>query len=91
MTANQQHMLDVYRAARLGELAPPAPGIHDWQVFREVRDHQRSRAAVAGRPVRTRRLRAVLAGLFASSAKRSPGPPPGCARPVAGTGSGARG
>lgn len=87
MNANQQHMLDVYRAARLGELAPPAPGIHDWQVVREVRDHQRSRAAVAGRPARTRRLRAVLAGLFAS-AKRSPGAPADRARPGSGTGSG---
>ncbi|MEN8654972.1 hypothetical protein ABCR94_31390 [Streptomyces sp. 21So2-11] len=54
MNATQQHMLDVYRAAQLGTAAPPAPGRHDWQAVREVRDYGRFRAGVEGRPVRAR-------------------------------------
>ncbi|MEY9993267.1 uncharacterized protein YjiS (DUF1127 family) [Streptomyces sp. V4I8] len=50
MSSTQHHLLDLYRAQRLGEPAPPAPGIHDWQVVREWRDHRQFRAALAERP-----------------------------------------
>ncbi|WP_055491985.1 hypothetical protein [Streptomyces sp. TP-A0356] len=61
MSITQQYLLDTYRAQRLGEPAPPAPGAHDWQLVREVRDYQHFRAVLAGRPPRGR-LRAALAG-----------------------------
>ncbi|RPK63069.1 hypothetical protein EES43_12300 [Streptomyces sp. ADI96-02] len=35
----QQHMLDTYRAARLGEPAPPPPGRHDRSVLRSLYRH----------------------------------------------------
>ena len=54
MGITQQHLLDTYRARRLGEPAPPAPGAHDWQVVREWRDERQFRAVLAGRPVRHR-------------------------------------
>ncbi|QOV36505.1 hypothetical protein IM697_42090 [Streptomyces ferrugineus] len=54
MSITQQHLLDTYRAGRLGEVAPPLPGTHDWQVVREWRDHRRFRAVVAGRPAHGR-------------------------------------
>ncbi|WP_434594329.1 hypothetical protein [Streptomyces sp. A5-4] len=68
MNATQQHMLDVYRAAQLGTTAPPAPGRHDWQAIREVRDYGRFGAVVEGRAVRGRsrflaRIRAALKGV----------------------------
>ncbi len=43
MSITQQYLLDTYRAQRLGTPAPPAPGSHDWQVVRELRDHRRFR------------------------------------------------
>ncbi|MFH9061733.1 hypothetical protein ACH4GM_11030 [Streptomyces coeruleorubidus] len=54
MSITQQHLLDTYRARRLGEPAPPAPGSHDWQVVREWRDERQFRAVLAGRPARHR-------------------------------------
>lgn len=42
MNANQQHMLDAYRAAQRGETAPPLPGRHDWEAIGEIRDHLRT-------------------------------------------------
>ncbi|MET9683151.1 hypothetical protein [Streptomyces coeruleorubidus] len=59
MSITQQHLLDTYRARRLGEPAPPAPGAHDWQVVREWRDERQFRAVLAGRPAR-HRLRDAL-------------------------------
>ncbi|MFJ6085962.1 hypothetical protein ACIQI8_31695 [Streptomyces sp. NPDC092369] len=61
MSITQQYLLDTYRARRLGEPAPPAPGADDWQVVRELRDQWQLRAA-AGRPAheRTGRLRRSL-------------------------------
>ncbi|MFI7006135.1 hypothetical protein [Streptomyces sp. NPDC050145] len=56
---HEQYALDVYRAAQHGEPAPPAPGTHDWAVFRELRDYRRFRAVLAGRPSHGR-LRAAL-------------------------------
>jgi hypothetical protein len=58
MSITQQYLLDTYRARQTGVPAPPAPGTHDWQVVRELRDHRRFRAVLAGRPAhgRVRRL-----------------------------------
>ncbi|MFJ7188914.1 hypothetical protein [Streptomyces bacillaris] len=39
MDAIQQHMLDTYRAARLGEPAPPPPGRHDRRTLRDLYRH----------------------------------------------------
>ncbi|MFE2292080.1 hypothetical protein [Streptomyces sp. NPDC059452] len=39
MDAIQQHMLDTYRAARLGEPAPPPPGRHDRRTLRDLYHH----------------------------------------------------
>ncbi|WP_155058117.1 hypothetical protein [Streptomyces blattellae] len=50
MSVTQYHVLDTYRARQLGPPDPPAPGAHDWQVIRELRDHRRFRAVLAGRP-----------------------------------------
>ncbi|MEV6780701.1 hypothetical protein [Streptomyces syringium] len=47
MNATQQHMLDLFRAAQLGEPAPPAPGSGDWQAVREFRTWREFRAVVA--------------------------------------------
>ncbi|GHH25984.1 hypothetical protein [Streptomyces lanatus] len=54
MSITQHHLLDTYRARQLGEAAPPAPGAHDWQVMREIRDHRQFSAVVAGRPAHGR-------------------------------------
>ncbi|WP_251020559.1 hypothetical protein [Streptomyces sp. ISL-98] len=81
MNAIQQHMLDVYRTAQLGGSAPPAPGEGDWQVVREVRDYQRFRAVVEGRPARGR-VRAALTRLFTSRAPAPSTTRPADSRPV---------
>ncbi|MFJ2743495.1 hypothetical protein ACIO3O_28025 [Streptomyces sp. NPDC087440] len=64
MTASQQHLFDAYRAAQHGTPTPPAPGRHDWQTVRElrdtVRDDLRFRAVVAERPAGSY-VRAALA------------------------------
>ncbi|MEV7340370.1 hypothetical protein [Streptomyces sp. NPDC093544] len=54
MSVTQQYLLDTYRARQHGEPVPPAPGRHDWQVVRELRDHRRFRAVLAGRPAHGR-------------------------------------
>ncbi|MFF4962950.1 hypothetical protein [Streptomyces sp. NPDC001222] len=59
MSITQQYLLDTYRARRLGEPAPPAPGAHDWQLVRELGDYRAFRAVVAGHPARGR-LRTAL-------------------------------
>ncbi|MET9955007.1 hypothetical protein ABZ135_26150 [Streptomyces sp. NPDC006339] len=43
MDALQQHLLDSYRAARLGEPRPPAPGTHELAALRVIRGHLRRR------------------------------------------------
>ncbi|MBA2808088.1 hypothetical protein E0500_011865 [Streptomyces sp. KM273126] len=63
MSVTEQYILDTYRAQRLGEPAPPAPGAHDWEVVRELRDHRRFRAAVAGGTARGR-IRSAAARLL---------------------------
>ncbi|MFB7915144.1 hypothetical protein [Streptomyces sp. NPDC056061] len=65
MDAIQQQMFDSYRAARRGELPPPLPGRHDWEVVRGARDRRRFAAVIAERPARGRwrtALRALLTG-----------------------------
>ncbi|MGW4703979.1 hypothetical protein [Streptomyces sp. NPDC004285] len=52
MNALHQYLFDSYRAASLGEPAPPAPGTHDVAVLRAVRDHRRAERVRAGRPAR---------------------------------------
>ncbi|MEU4169061.1 hypothetical protein AB0F46_19585 [Streptomyces sp. NPDC026665] len=59
MSITQQYFLDSYRSSQHGEAAPPAPGSHDWETARAVRDHRRFRAVVAGRPAHGR-LRGAL-------------------------------
>ncbi|GAA3801923.1 hypothetical protein GCM10022403_040210 [Streptomyces coacervatus] len=54
MSITQEYLLDLYRAQKLGEPGPPAPGAGDWQVVRELRDHRQFRALVAGRPAHGR-------------------------------------
>ncbi|GAA2435884.1 hypothetical protein GCM10010433_40840 [Streptomyces pulveraceus] len=62
MDAFQQHMIDSYRSAQRGELPPPLPGRHDWDVVREVRDRRRFDAVIAGRPARGRWRSALRSG-----------------------------
>ncbi|KQX80805.1 MULTISPECIES: hypothetical protein [unclassified Streptomyces] len=64
MSITQQYALDAYRARQHGEPVVPAPGAHDWQVMRELRDQQQFRAVLAGRPAHRRRLRQALARLL---------------------------
>ncbi|GGW17689.1 hypothetical protein [Streptomyces capoamus] len=59
MSVTQQYLLDSYRARLHGEPEPPAPGRHDLGLVRELRDHRRFRAVLAGRPARGR-LRRTL-------------------------------
>jgi len=54
MSITQQYFLDTYRARQHGDPTPPAPGAHDWQAMRELRDHRRFRAVLAGRLARGR-------------------------------------
>ncbi|MGW2304227.1 hypothetical protein [Streptomyces sp. NPDC001809] len=53
MNALHQYLFDTYRAERLGEPAPPAPGTHDVAVLRAVRDRRRFERVLAGRPTRS--------------------------------------
>ncbi|KUF15569.1 hypothetical protein [Streptomyces silvensis] len=78
MSVTQQYLLDAYRAAQHGEAAPPAPGAHDWQVVREVRDYGRFHAVVAGRPARGRVRAALLRHLrsLRGGGARTPRPLP---------------
>ncbi|MFJ5291298.1 hypothetical protein [Streptomyces sp. NPDC088348] len=62
MNTNQQHLLDAYRAAQRGELAPPQPGRHDWEALGEIRDHLRT-----GRPDARRRRKGWLRRLLSAS------------------------
>ncbi|WP_306335699.1 hypothetical protein [Streptomyces sp. KL118A] len=75
MSVTQQFLLDSYRAAQHGGPTPPAPGHHDWQAVREVRDYGRFRAVLAERPARGR-VRAALARLMRGSVARTPRPLP---------------
>ncbi|MFB6838482.1 hypothetical protein [Streptomyces sp. NPDC056361] len=52
MNALHQYLFDTYRAARLGEPAPPEPGAHDVAVLRALRDRRRFERVLAGRPPR---------------------------------------
>jgi hypothetical protein len=59
MSITQQYLLDTYRAQRLGEPLPPAPGTHERQAVRAWRDRRRFRAVLAGRPAHGRLRRAL--------------------------------
>ncbi|MEV6249963.1 hypothetical protein AB0M38_27720 [Streptomyces sp. NPDC051742] len=59
MNALHQYLFDTYRADRLGEPAPPAPGTHDIAVLRAVRARRRFERVLAGRRARGR-LRTAL-------------------------------
>jgi hypothetical protein len=72
MSITQQYLLDTYRAQLHGTPAPPAPGSHDWQVVREVRDYRRFHAVIAGRPARGR-LATALARLLHAGKPRPMG------------------
>ncbi|MYW45294.1 hypothetical protein [Streptomyces sp. SID161] len=63
MSITQQYLLDSHRARQHGEPAPPAPGRHDVALIRELREHRRFRAVLAGRPAHGR-LRHALARLL---------------------------
>ncbi|MER5707906.1 hypothetical protein [Streptomyces sp. NPDC002122] len=52
MNAMHQYLFDTYRAARLGDPMPPAPGTHDVAVVRSVVDRRRFERVLAGRPAR---------------------------------------
>lgn len=73
MSITQQYLLDSYRAAQHDERTPPAPGRHDWQVIREVRDYGRFRAVVGERPAHGR-VRAAVARVIRGSVARTPRP-----------------
>ncbi|QDQ12922.1 hypothetical protein [Streptomyces spectabilis] len=78
MSVTQQFLLDSYRAAQHGQAAPPAPGVHDWQVVREVRDYGRFNAVIHERPAHGRlraALHRLLSGLREGGA-RTPRPLP---------------
>ena len=59
MNALHQYLFDTYRAERLGEPLPPAPGTHDVAVLQGIADRRRFERVVAGRPARGG-LRAAL-------------------------------
>lgn len=67
-----QYLFDAYRAAKLGEPAPPEPGTRDVAVLRELRDRRRSARVAAGRPARGG-LRLRLRTLLGSRAGTLPG------------------
>jgi hypothetical protein len=71
MSITQQYALDAHRARQHGEPVPPAPGTHDWQLIRELRDRHQYRAVLAGRPAQGR-IRQVLRRLL------QPRPRPTC-------------
>ncbi|MFG2883803.1 hypothetical protein ACGFYV_16125 [Streptomyces sp. NPDC048297] len=59
MSITQQYLLDVHRARMRGEPEPPAPGRHDLDLVRELREYRRFRAVLAERPARGRIRRAL--------------------------------
>ncbi|MER5470308.1 hypothetical protein ABZX90_33760 [Streptomyces sp. NPDC002935] len=70
MSITQQYLLDAYRASQHGEAAPPAPGAHDWETARELRDYRRFLAVVAGHPAHGR-IRGAL-GRWLHGLRRHP-------------------
>ncbi|MEV5383752.1 hypothetical protein [Streptomyces sp. NPDC052721] len=69
MSITQQYLLDSYRARLHGEPGPPAPGRHDLDLVRAVRDDRRFRAVIAGRPAHGR-LRRTLTRLLRALTRR---------------------
>ncbi|GAA3943427.1 hypothetical protein GCM10022244_58970 [Streptomyces gulbargensis] len=54
MNALHQYLFDAYRAARLDEPLPPAPGTYDVALFRAAVDRRRFERVLAARPARGR-------------------------------------
>ncbi|WP_370420476.1 hypothetical protein AB8O64_20310 [Streptomyces sp. QH1-20] len=69
MNATQQHMLDLFRAAQLGEPAPPAPGRGDWQAVREFRTWREFQAVVDANTATRRARWAALLRLLRPAAR----------------------
>ncbi|MGX1756761.1 hypothetical protein ACWIG5_07560 [Streptomyces lydicus] len=78
MNAAQQHLLDTYRAARRGEAAPPAPGIHTVRTAHEIQQWRRFQAVVtdAGSRLRGPGRRGGRPGLTAWLRRLTPRPGP---------------
>ncbi|KAK1180235.1 hypothetical protein B7755_020025 [Streptomyces sp. NBS 14/10] len=55
MSLTEQYALDLYRAARRGEPAPPAPRPGDWRTIRELSRYGDLRAVAEERPARESR------------------------------------
>ncbi|MDX3228248.1 hypothetical protein [Streptomyces sp. ME19-01-6] len=70
MSLTEQYALDLYRAARRGEPAPPAPRPGDWRTIRELSRYRDVRAVGEERPARGAARRAVRARLAALFARR---------------------
>ncbi|MFF3741967.1 hypothetical protein [Streptomyces sp. NPDC002566] len=64
MSITEQYALDVHRARQHGEPLPPAPGAHDWQLVRELRDRREFEAVLGGRRPARGRARNVLGRLL---------------------------
>ncbi|GHF29557.1 hypothetical protein [Streptomyces morookaense] len=64
MNAIQQHMLDLHRAARHQQPAPPAPGTGEAQALREIRTWWRFRAVVDERAAARSARWSALLGLL---------------------------
>ncbi|MEU8824407.1 hypothetical protein [Streptomyces sp. NPDC048636] len=75
MTLTQQYALDLYRAARRGEPAPPAPGRDDWRTVRELREYRADRTRARPGALRARLARMVRRG--GSAVRRGDLPDPG--------------
>lgn len=75
MSITQQYLIDSYRAAQHHDPAPPAPGTHEWQALRELRDYGRFRAVIQERPAHGR-LRAAVARFLRGAGVRTPRPLP---------------
>ncbi|MEU5089048.1 hypothetical protein [Streptomyces sp. NPDC021356] len=73
MSITEQYLLDLHRARQHGEPEPPAPGLNDWQVARELRDRRRFRAVVAGRPAHGRLRLALDRWRHRQTRRRTPG------------------
>ncbi|MFF7726531.1 hypothetical protein [Streptomyces sp. NPDC008001] len=83
MNAAQQHMLDLYRSARLGHPAPPAPGTGDVETFRSFRTWLAFRAVVDERVAARRARRSALLRFLLPRTPVRPAARPSAARPAA--------
>ncbi|MEV6397313.1 hypothetical protein AB0M39_21490 [Streptomyces sp. NPDC051907] len=74
MNAMHQYMLDSYRSSQQhGDRTPPQPGLHDWQVVREVCDYRRLPSVLPSRSAQGRSWRIRSSHSRSSSGRGSPG------------------